>query len=702
MYLIHSIAKLVVLVIFWPLTLIIKSYTNYHTFKTLQQFKKDLRNTTTYEQWLGIVEQIDKFLGKDEWRKNYVSKKFDYRLISDRIVSLRHARDANDIGRIISLLNSSTIRNFGGITDKNLFNNSYMGTKFIIHEYIAEVLKSLEFIHQYDDANCAENDLIIYKLRAFHNAKQTLGNTALILQGGSMFGMYHLGVIKTLSKNNLLPKIISGSYFGSVFGCLICVSCLNNHRGSQNDFFDRFTDELIRFGLQHEPQVFDSKRESWLEFLLKFYHKTYTPEILLLMKYVEHYLEDLTFEELYSKTGKILNLIIHSTDKSLPTICNYITTPNMIVRSAMFASIGSDIMGDEISILVKNLKNEVVEWSEFNLFTRSSQTIIQDGNNNIFTISNEESVDSKTRFLGPHEINNEPKSPYERLTELFNVNHFIVSLARLYFKPLVINDIRHDLHFVRPLNDVDKIIEEAKEKRIQRKQKRADDNKSMITTPAISRISTIIDLIEFQKVADSLDDDEEVAIESDDDDDDDDDEEEGIEDSQNFLKDLTVNNPLEIWLLPVTILISLAVNLMINVTTLIATPSYTYINISKNIQKIINMEIQYRFNLLTDLEFFKSLRIFQLLKKLTVDEKTPKLSSSEITIVPNVWDFISIWKTIFIINDINEESITESIDSAIKFGEKSVWALLPILKVRCEVEFVLDDLYDDTKALREI
>lgn len=34
-------------------------------------------------------------------------------------------------------------------------------------------------------------------------------------------------------------------------------------------------------------------------------------------------------------------------------------------------------------------------------------------------------------------------SPYTRLTELFNVNHFIISLARPYLAPLISNDLKH-------------------------------------------------------------------------------------------------------------------------------------------------------------------------------------------------------------------------------------------------------------------
>ena len=51
------------------------------------------------------------------------------------------------------------------------------------------------------------------------------------------------------------------------------------------------------------------------------------------------------------------------------------------------------------------------------------------------------------KFLTPQSVQDSTlmESPYTRLTELFNVNNFIVSLARPYLAPLAINDLKHDI-----------------------------------------------------------------------------------------------------------------------------------------------------------------------------------------------------------------------------------------------------------------
>lgn len=541
-----------------------KSYTTIAIHRRLQALRKELNEDTSYDEWLSTVAKIDAYLGKDAWRRHDASKKYDYRLIQDRLATLRAARANRDTAMMVLLFSSGLIRNFGGITDRNLFNTSYLGTKILIHEYIEEVTRCLRFI-----ADSPQG--LSYKLRFFNNSKQTFGSTALVLQGGSMFGMYHLGVIKTLREQGLLPRVVSGSYYGAIFACLVCVT-------EDNESFD-LGDALSSLVGERTTKSIPKIRSR-------------APEIDALIQYMIKKLGDVTFEELHLKGSRILNVVVYASDLSLPQLMNYVTTPNVVVRSAMLAALGSDAGGP---ILVKTLQSKVVPWK---------------------------SEGGEMRFHGPHEARYASKSPYERMTELFNVNHFIVSLARLYFKPLVVNDIRHDMHFVRPLQEVDRLLEQAKVSEAPR---------------------------------------------------------EGS------------------WLGPVKVLGSLAAGVIASVVAFIATPSYTYITATKMAQKVVNMEIQYRFNLMADTSFFRQFLVIRLAKKLTVDERTPKLSSSEITIVPNVRDFTWLWFRSLFARQSGKDAAKENIVAAVRNGERSVWPLVPILGVRCSIEFELDKIYEELK-----
>jgi predicted acylesterase/phospholipase RssA len=59
------------------------------------------------------------------------------------------------------------------------------------------------------------------KLRFFLEMRHSLGRSALLLSGGITLGMYHLGVVKALHTNGLLPRVISGSSAGSIVAAIV-------------------------------------------------------------------------------------------------------------------------------------------------------------------------------------------------------------------------------------------------------------------------------------------------------------------------------------------------------------------------------------------------------------------------------------------------------------------------------------------------
>ena len=93
----------------------------------------------------------------------------------------------------------------------------YTGTKQLIEEYHNEIIKCIQFIYYYDNTKLS----LEKKFKFFAETKHSYGNTALFLSGGASFGKYHLGIIKALYENDLLPNIIVGSSAGSIVCCMI-------------------------------------------------------------------------------------------------------------------------------------------------------------------------------------------------------------------------------------------------------------------------------------------------------------------------------------------------------------------------------------------------------------------------------------------------------------------------------------------------
>lgn len=402
-----------------------------HTRKdTLKEYVKQLKNVESYNEFKLVGTEIDRLTNMDLWRQNFVSKHYDYILLNDRMELLREARLNEDARLIMSLLRSGLIRNFGGIAQKRLYTKSYLGTKFKIQEYITEVLECLNYINASIQSE-ANDDYIMnskqLKIDFFHDARQLFGCTALILQGGSLFGLCHLGVVRALYFKGLLPRVIGGSAVGAAVASLVCT----------------LTDtELIPILVSITDVMGDVDRlnhdvdERYGNVIENVVRKGYSQDILIFLKFVRDTIGDLTFEEAYLKTQKILNIVVHPTNRAVPSLLNYITAPNVIIWTAIYASIGTGVLSDNIQLYVKDFNDEMVPIAP-NLDI--SYLKPQDVNNLHHYFRRKRNGDQGGRSSAQLLDN----SPYTRLTELFNVNHFITSLARPYLAPMISNDLKH-------------------------------------------------------------------------------------------------------------------------------------------------------------------------------------------------------------------------------------------------------------------
>lgn len=417
-------------------------YRFYRSKDELKERLKVLKNVQSYKEWKETVVEVDKLTCMDLWRQNFISKHYDYILINDRTKLLRLARLQEDPQVIMSLLRSGLIRNFGGLAQKRLYTKSYLGTKFLIEDYITEVLNCLNYLNESINTptDKRNNEYIMnskqLKLDFFHDARQSFGSTALILQGGSLFGLCHLGVVKGLYFKGLLPRVIGGSAVGAAVASLVCTltdSELIPILVSIADVMKNID------SLNHDV---DERYGNIIENVVK---KGYSQDILIFLKFVRDTIGDLTFEEAYLKREKILNIVVHPTHNSVPSLLNYITAPNVIIWTAIYASIGTGVLSDNVQLYVKDFNNNIVpqtpnikvtflkpqDVSYLQLYFSSHQ----------HSEASDETTgtkkDKKDKYLHLND------SPYTRLTELFNVNHFVVSLARPYLAPLINNDLKH-------------------------------------------------------------------------------------------------------------------------------------------------------------------------------------------------------------------------------------------------------------------
>ncbi|RLM01077.1 hypothetical protein CFD26_106315 [Aspergillus turcosus] len=384
-----------------------------------------LATAQTFEEWEEAAFELDELRSADLWRQDPTSRHYDYRLILRRVEALMTAREEEDILTLANLLRSGLVRNLGNITLPKLFLHAYAGTKLLIDDYITQVALSIQHITALQTAPVHESGFTSQaKLELLHDTRQAFGRTTLLLQGGSIFGLCHLGVVKALHLQGLLPRIITGTGTGALIAALVGIHSEDelltflDSDGIDLTAFDRRRTEKPSGGdAQGLPY---SSGDSWLGTLFRrvkrYFEKGYFLDAGVLEECVRANLGDLTFEEAYARSKRILNITIATSGKNgTPNLLNYLTAPNVLIWSAAVASNASTAsLYQPVTIYCKDETGSIVPWPHSQDATFQSWS---------------------------HVHYNDGESPLSRIAELFNVNHFIVSQARPYLIPFLGSDL---------------------------------------------------------------------------------------------------------------------------------------------------------------------------------------------------------------------------------------------------------------------
>ena len=67
------------------------------------------------------------------------------------------------------------------------------------------------------------------RLAFFNETRHSYGRSALLLSGGAALGFYHVGVVKALIENRLMPRVLGGSSAGSIVCAMVGTRYVNVH-----------------------------------------------------------------------------------------------------------------------------------------------------------------------------------------------------------------------------------------------------------------------------------------------------------------------------------------------------------------------------------------------------------------------------------------------------------------------------------------
>jgi len=343
---------------------------------------RELFQATDYRAWYDISAQLDHRDGFDEWKEDDTSNDYDWRLIRSRLRQIRQYREEKEYTRLFHHLRQGLHWNLGNTGAAALYSYSRIGTKKLIHDYIGEVASAL---NELCDLESPEFPHAV-KLKFFREVAQSYGRSALMLSGGATLGLFHVGVVKALFREGLVPSVMSGSSAGAVVAATV------GTRGP------------------HEVEQLLDPEAAYYHFwrILPLRHMLRRGSVMdqnQLRRAIAKNVKDLTFEEASKLSGRIFNITVSPAGVNQPPrLLNYLTFPYLYVREAVLASCAVPILFPPVMLMTQDETGERVPYMPLLRW-------------------NDGSLKSDLPTL--------------RMRRLHNVNHFIVSQTNPHIIPFV-------------------------------------------------------------------------------------------------------------------------------------------------------------------------------------------------------------------------------------------------------------------------
>ncbi len=345
---------------------------------TTLKLEKAMSQAENYSQWSDAAAAHDRSTGVDIWKSSDESKHFDHKSIRRRLDRLRKLWKKQDNAGLLYALNEGIHGNMDGMGNDRLHQKAQFGTKQLIQEYVDAIANSLEYLASEKVTDIPFEE----KLDFFRRAQHCYGRSAFLMSGSGAFLFFHIGVVKALWKEGLLPNILSGSSGGSVVGAII-----STHVDEEIPAF--FEPETIVRNYEKISAANDAGTRRLRQDEIR--------------KSIEEMIPDLTFQEAYELTGRHLNVSVAPAEKhQTARLLNAIASPNVYIREAVLASCAVPGIYKPVTLAAKNHKGERVPY-----------------------LPNRKWVDGSVT----HDL------PAKRLARLYGVNHHIVSQANPIVTP---------------------------------------------------------------------------------------------------------------------------------------------------------------------------------------------------------------------------------------------------------------------------
>ncbi|MFK8053556.1 MAG: DUF3336 domain-containing protein [Woeseiaceae bacterium] len=343
-----------------------------------------MRNAETFAQWRRAAIRYDKTHRLDRWKKRDRSNLYDFVAIRSRLDELRELRANKDNHGLLFTLNEGIHGNLGGMGKPDLYRKAKFGTKKLIVDYTQEIVDSLEHLGSSRVRNISFDE----KLDFFQRASHCYGRSALLLSGAGSLLYYHLGVVKALWQQTILPSIISGSSGGAFIAALV---------GTRSS---------AELGELFDPEFLESEAAEEESFFKRFASLAGTRMPAdQVWEVIERLIPDMSFQEAYEHSGIHINIsVAPSQQHQASRLLNAITSPNVMVREAVLASCAVPGVYPPVTLAARNAAGKRQPYLASRKWVDGS--VAQD-------------------------------LPVKRLSRLYGVNHTIVSQTNPLVLPFV-------------------------------------------------------------------------------------------------------------------------------------------------------------------------------------------------------------------------------------------------------------------------
>ena len=354
------------------------------SFREQRKYARAMNQAENYDQWKEAAQAYDQASGMVRWRNRDQSTQFDNVSIRLRLDRLRSMRARHDYRGLVFTLSEGIHGNMAGMGKSDLYERAAFGTKQLIHDYVEEIVDALELL-----ASDAVHDVSFEeKLEFFRRAHHCFGQTALLMSGSGTLLYFHVGVVKALWEQRLLPVTLSGSSGGSIVGSLLCT-----HNDKELDKI--FTPEFLLNEVEQETSVLRSLGGLRPRML----------QVQEVQELIERLIPDMTFQEAFEHTGRKLNVSVapaetHQTSRLL----NATTSPNVLIHKSVMASAAVPGVFPAVTLEARD------KWGERQPYLPSRKWV--DG-----SVSDD--------------------LPTKKLARLYGINHYIVSQANPAVLPFV-------------------------------------------------------------------------------------------------------------------------------------------------------------------------------------------------------------------------------------------------------------------------